>query len=155
MSFKKPKIKRSNPKAIEKIQKRIKKAKKATAARVGFPKAEPHAESEGETIPEIAFKHEFGEGRVPERSFMRTTLFENKAEITKMLSIEGKAVVNGQANIQTALGKVGLKTADLMKVTLIKLKDPPNSPYTIAKKGSSNPLIDTGQMVNSITWEVK
>lgn len=31
----------------------------------------------------------------------------------------------------------------------------PNSPYTIAKKGSSIPLIDTGAMLNSITYEVR
>jgi hypothetical protein len=32
---------------------------------------------------------------------------------------------------------------------------PPNSPYTIARKGSSKPLIDTGQLRNSITYQVE
>ena len=31
----------------------------------------------------------------------------------------------------------------------------PNSPYTIAKKGSSLPLVDTGSMLNSITYAVR
>jgi hypothetical protein len=34
------------------------------------------------------------------------------------------------------------------------LSSPPNRPYTIEQKGSSNPLVDTGAMIESITWEV-
>jgi hypothetical protein len=33
------------------------------------------------------------------------------------------------------------------------LDSPPNAESTIKAKGSSNPLIDTGQMINSIRWE--
>jgi hypothetical protein len=29
---------------------------------------------------------------------------------------------------------------------------PPNAPSTVAKKGSSRPLVDTGRLVNAITW---
>jgi len=31
----------------------------------------------------------------------------------------------------------------------------PNAPSTIAQKGSSKPLIDTGSMLNSITYAVR
>jgi hypothetical protein len=31
---------------------------------------------------------------------------------------------------------------------------PPNSPVTIALKGSSKPLIDTGEMRGAVTWKV-
>ena len=31
----------------------------------------------------------------------------------------------------------------------------PNAPATIARKGSSTPLIDTGALLNSITYEVR
>ena len=37
---------------------------------------------------------------------------------------------------------------------IIKLREPPNSKKTIKEKGSSNPLIDTGQMMQSVTSEV-
>jgi hypothetical protein len=32
---------------------------------------------------------------------------------------------------------------------------PPNSPITIARKGSSKPLIDSGQLRQSISFEVR
>lgn len=34
------------------------------------------------------------------------------------------------------------------------LKDPPNSAVTIERKGSSNPLIDTGALRASVTWKI-
>mgnify|MGYP000737125208 CR=1 FL=1 len=34
---------------------------------------------------------------------------------------------------------------------VIDIKQPPNHPVTIARKKSDNPLINTGQMVNSLT----
>ena len=35
------------------------------------------------------------------------------------------------------------------------MKTPENAPSTIAKKGSSNPLIDTGEMRSKVSHEVK
>ena len=37
---------------------------------------------------------------------------------------------------------------------LTDLKTPPLAESTIRRKGSSNPLIDTGQLRSSITWQV-
>lgn len=31
---------------------------------------------------------------------------------------------------------------------------PPNAPYTIEKKGSSTPLVDSGRLINAITYEI-
>ena len=35
-----------------------------------------------------------------------------------------------------------------------QLRTPPNSPLTIAMKGSSNPLINTGKLRNSVDFEI-
>ena len=35
------------------------------------------------------------------------------------------------------------------------LSTPPNHPYTVDQKGSSNPLNDTGDMINGISWRTK
>ena len=56
--------------------------------------------------------------------------------------------------IEQALGLVGSFVASLISKKIVDIKSPPNSPKTIEDKKSSNPLIDTGQLKNSITWEV-
>ena len=50
---------------------------------------------------------------------------------------------------------VGAYAADVIQQRIVDLKEPPNSPITIALKGSSNPLVDTGHMRQSVTWEVE
>jgi len=65
-----------------------------------------------------------------------------------------KQIVNGTMKVETALGLVGEVMADAITQKIITLRTPPNAPYTIKAKGSSNPLVDTGQLKNSITYEV-
>lgn len=50
--------------------------------------------------------------------------------------------------------QVGAFAAGAVQQYMTDLKDPPNSPYTIGQKGSSNPLIDTGALRASVTYKV-
>lgn len=52
------------------------------------------------------------------------------------------------------LEAVGVVAAGAVKVYMTELKTPPNAASTIRKKGSSNPLIDTGAMRQSVTHQV-
>lgn len=52
------------------------------------------------------------------------------------------------------LEQVGAFAAGAVQQYMTDLKDPPNSPYTIEQKGSSNPLIDTGALRASVTYKV-
>jgi hypothetical protein len=92
---------------------------------------------------------------IPERSFMRSTIKEKKKDI---IALQRKLLVKirkGEITVEKALGLIGEFTADAMSQRLVKLKSPPNKPATIrAKGGKSNPLVDTGQTKNSITYEV-
>ena len=51
--------------------------------------------------------------------------------------------------------EVGAWAADILQQRIVDLKEPPNSPATIALKGSDNPLVDTGHMRQAVTWEVE
>ena len=51
-------------------------------------------------------------------------------------------------------GLVGASAAAAVQHSIVRLREPPNSPYTIARKGSSNPLIDTGTMRTAVSWVV-
>jgi len=105
------------------------------------------------TVAGIGFAHEFGVG-VPERSFMRSTIQTGKKDIIALQKKLLGQIQTGQTDVVKALGLVGEVFADLIRQKIVSIRTPPNSPQTIVAKGSSNPLIDTGQMKNSITYEV-
>jgi hypothetical protein len=52
------------------------------------------------------------------------------------------------------LESIGVVAEGAVKVYMTELKTPPNAASTIRKKGSSNPLIDTGAMRQSVTHKV-
>jgi len=95
---------------------------------------------------------EFGAPKknIPARPFIRTTYDENREKINNLVLNEYEKIVDGSSNVKRSLGLIGewLKAKTQAKIRAIRT--PPNAPTTIAKKGSSNPLIDTGQMVQSI-----
>jgi len=125
--------------------------------KVGIIGADASAEHQGgqATNVEIAAFHEFGLG-VPERSIVRAWFDEKIAENKALLKRIPAAVVKG-TSVQQAADQVALAMAGDMQERISEWIEPPNSPVTIARKGSSKPLIDTGQLRSSIsgTAEVK
>ena len=55
-------------------------------------------------------------------------------------------------SVDDMLDLYGQQMATAIKTYMRDLSQPPNHPYTVEQKGSSNPLIDTGAMLESITW---
>ena len=56
--------------------------------------------------------------------------------------------------LEKYLEMIGLLFSSVIKVYAVSLNSPLNHPYTVEQKGSSNPLVDTGDMIQSITYEV-
>ena len=138
--FKKPTTRRSNPNALNKISKRL---KKSAHVEVGIIKPEQKEDSEGLTVAEVAFYNEFGteNGRIPERSFLRPVLEENKEKIRKFVDKLKLKIIGNKITERKALGLLGEFVKSLVQKKITDLKNPPNAPSTIAKKGSSNPLV--------------
>lgn len=95
--------------------------------------------------------HEFGTSKIPERAPLRTGADANQATIADLLEAAVTLGTAGQMDANQALDTVAVGAEALFKnhITMNNLP-PPNAPATIAAKGSSHPLIDTGQMVGSI-----
>ena len=55
---------------------------------------------------------------------------------------------------EQALGQLGEMTKGDVQTEIRSGDFAPLKPATIKRKGSSRPLIDTGQMVQSIAWEL-
>lgn len=130
---------------------------KASAVTVGIHRdTGTHDDSGGATVAEIAAVNEFGsqDGRIPERSFLRTTMAENKQVYIDAIAKIAKSAVQGKRDARDGMGLLGTKAQNDVKAKIVAIKTPGNAPSTIAaKKGVDNPLIDTGQMLNSVRWK--
>lgn len=90
---------------------------------------------------------------IPERSFLRAGFDKNHTRIIKLNEQAlAKCLLDGDVDI--FLESVGLMLCDAIKDFAVALKTPPNHPFTIEGKGRSNPLVNTGEMINALTYEV-
>lgn len=113
---------------------------------------------EGTSLALIAASNEFGtqDGHIPERPWMRGWFDANKTRIEKVAANLVKKVIDRKITGQKAIKLLGEWATGQMKKSITALRTPPNAASTIRKKGSSNPLIDTGYMRSSVTHkEVK
>lgn len=118
----------------------------------------------GITMIHLAAIHEFGSpaAGIPQRSFMRSTFARNEVhqEMVKLCGQLATKVIHGMP-LSRALGLLGAwgsaKMKDTIKQRLTesdKGEPQANAPRTIARKGSDLPLVDTGRLINAITWLV-
>lgn len=107
----------------------------------------------GTSLALIAAANEFGtkNGHIPERPWQRGWFDANRKRIEKFASNLYTRVLKGNITADRALKILGEWYTGELKKSVTQLKTPPNAPSTIQKKKSSNPLIDTGYMRNSIT----
>lgn len=120
---------------------------------VGDGAGQSHADS-GLTNAELAAVHEFGtiDGHIPERSFLRSTIDENAEKYHDFAKALHLKVIEGKITTTDALGLFGARVVADVKRKLQAGIDPPLADSTVDRKGSSKPLIDTGALINSITW---
>lgn len=90
---------------------------------------------------------------IPERSFLRTGHDENADRIIKQTERALGQVVAGEMSVDDMLDLYGQQMATAIKTYIRDISTPPNHPYTIEQKGSSNPLVDTGNLISSIDWK--
>jgi phage gpG-like protein len=129
--------------------------RKGAHVRVGVMQSAGNAPS-GISLVELAAVHEFGSpaAGIPERSFIRSTFRERGEQLVNLTTRLAKAVIAERSSIDEALGLLGAWGADQVKRTIRGFIEPPLKQKTIDRKGSDLPLVDTGQLINSITWEV-
>ncbi len=119
--------------------------------------AHTHGTGEGLTVGDIAAFHEFGTQTVPQRSFIRAWVDEALASgyIATTLRTQMQQVVAGKRPLEQALNRCALAFEGAVKQRIANNIPPPLAPATIARKGSSVALIDTGQLRNAIRGVVK
>ena len=102
----------------------------------------------------IALANEFGTDTIPARPFIRGAYGEHKQDLGNTKDRLVRLVFAGKIDVPRALGLLGEEHKGQIQEYMTALDHPPNAPSTIARKrGSTNPLIDTGQLRRSIDWE--
>lgn len=124
---------------------------------VGWPaKAGQHRRS-NLSVADIAMIHEFGcpARNIPKRSMLAATYdlnAERYADATRKIA---NGILYNRIDLKRGLDLVGVMIKGDVQKRIAAGVPPPNSPRTIARKGSSTPLIDTGQMRAALDHEVR
>ena len=105
----------------------------------------------GKDVTTVARDNDQGTKRIPERPFMIPA--GNKAA-NKTVNITVGSIAGGMDESQ-ALSKAAIMLKNAIQREITNLKEPPNAESTIFKKGSSNPLIDSGYMRKSVKWKLR
>ena len=105
----------------------------------------------------IAAVHEFGspEQGIPERSFLRGGIRRAAPKLNAVNIDSLRKVLLGKMTIEQAIEKLGVVAAGEVKREFVVGTFAPNKPATIARKGSSRPLIDTGNLRQAVTYIVE
>lgn len=109
------------------------------------------------TIGLIGAVHEYGNeaGTIPARPFLGDTARREKSKIQRLQRDLAVAIVEGRTTVERALRLLGETHAADVKMTFINNEWAALKQATIDRKGSSRPLIDTGQLRRSIAYEVE
>lgn len=118
--------------------------------------------TDGKSIAKYAYWNEVGvpENSLPARPFLRQAASENQDKWKSVLASNTNFASISKDNNEAVMGFVGeIMVADI-KQTIQRGDFEPDSPKTVAnkrrkgKKEPAHPLIDTGQMLESIISEV-
>lgn len=92
---------------------------------------------------------------IPERAFLRNGYDECKDDVIAKAEAVLGDVIGGKMSADNLFELVGLLMKSRIQDYARDLDSPPLHPYTVEKKGSSNPLVDTGDMIGAIDYKVE
>lgn len=120
---------------------------------VGIHETADQPEGADITMATLGAIQNFGteDGNIPAREWLIPGVRSGDKEYIETI---GEGIAN-QDDPDKTLEQVGLLAVGYTQQYITDLQDPPNAPSTIRQKGSSNPLIDTGQMRQSVTHLVQ
>lgn len=97
---------------------------------------------------------EFGTSKMPPRPFMRQTFENYGAAMEARIATSYSSVIEGGSANREA-NRLGLFYQGRIQKEIRGGSFAPLSAKTIAQKGSSKPLIDTGRLIGSISYELR
>ena len=120
---------------------------------VGFQAGEKTYE-DGTDLVDVAAYNEYGTSDTPARPFMKQS-FENHEDELQKACDRVNQTLNRGGTAEAGLKELGVFVKGLVQDEIVDGGFEPNAPSTIKKKGSDQPLIDTGTMRQSVNYVIK
>lgn len=92
--------------------------------------------------------------KIPARPWLQPGFDSGMEEYQKIMERGIKDMEKG-GSLLDALKRVGAVAVGKVQQYMTNLKTPANAPSTVAKKGSANPLIDSGVMRSSVNYQLQ
>ncbi len=146
----KTRIKKRPDKAIEELERIGKQfGRGPNGVKVGLPKGS-NDYPDGTSVIMVGTIHEFGSDKmnIPQRSYLRSTVVEKKRDYKDMFRKLSYKIIQGNTTVKKALGIIGLQVQTDVQDKITDLDSPP------LQYREGNPLVDTGHLRQSITYEV-
>lgn len=93
--------------------------------------------------------------KIPERAFLRNGHDSVIDDVMKKSDLLLKQVMSGKMSAEQYINLIAQQLTTKIKKYARDLDNPPNWSGTSEAKGTDNPLVDTGKMINSIDWRIK
>jgi hypothetical protein len=92
---------------------------------------------------------------IPARPFIEPSINQNLQKYKRLMGHEAKGILVSNTKLHIALQHVGMVMAADVQDYMLSGSFKPLAAATIKAKGSSKPLIDTGQLRQAITYKVE
>ena len=130
-------------------------ASRPLTVEVGFFPESRYPDGRRENVAAIAAMHEYGID-VPERAFMRPAAIAVQRPVRDAIrkGMRGRSLDAPLQVPEELARRVGGIVADRIRANIEMLRDPRNAPATAKRKGTSDPLEDTGVLADSVEVRV-
>lgn len=158
-------VKTYKNKSIEKKLNRFISQLSDTEIKVGWFESSKY--ENGTSVASVALVQEFGSPKdnIPPRPFMRTTIKKEEKNWDKLINVSSKEALNGNLTGNKFAERLGLIVSGHIKKSIRDVQEPPLKESTIRNRVSrrankklvgnlTKPLIDTGIMINTLTYVV-
>lgn len=107
---------------------------------------------DGIPVAAVAFWNEFGTSKAPPRPFFRSMIAKEAPSWPGKMAALAK---NSNFDGAKVLALMGEDITGALQQSITDFTDPPLAASTIARKGFDKPLVDSGQMLRAVSYEVK
>jgi hypothetical protein len=139
-------VKRTKHVDLSKVQMSLRGPKKV---KVGFPAGEADSD-----VIDRAYWNHWGTTTIPERPFLSAAMRDNRDKYRQGMKASAVKLLTGKTTISVVMSKLGIMAQGDIQESISTWVSPPNAPSTIAQKGSSQPLIDSGEMRAAVTYKI-
>lgn len=106
------------------------------------------------TQADLAAIHIYGAKHIPKRDPLTPAIEQNQDKYRNMIERSVVPILEGRMDIGSLWQFIGMEAQADIQQYMVNGKFAPLNPKTIKRKGSSKPLIDTGQLRQGVTYIV-